>query len=73
MAKEDCGTKHLTLALWIIGLVAVFCLGTLAYAAHLNAAMDSRVRTVEQSAAATDARFEAIQQSLKRIETKIDK
>lgn len=70
---RTCGDKHLTLALWIVGLVITVCLATIAYANSTLAAVEGRVRSVEQSESANAARFEAIQRSLERLERVAEK
>jgi len=64
----DCGTKHLRLMIAIISIVMAICAGTITYCRAAIAEIDARVRIVEQSEAANSARFEAIQQSLRRLE-----
>ncbi|KKL10356.1 hypothetical protein LCGC14_2556650 [marine sediment metagenome] len=69
---KSCGGKHLRLAGTIVLIVLAVCGGTITYAMATASAQDARLRTVEQDNAANTARFEAIQQSLERIERRID-
>jgi cell division protein FtsB len=68
MAGTDCGSKHLRLAGLIIGVVLTVCAATIGYAQVKLGELDARVRMVEQDAAANAARFEAIKESLQRLE-----
>jgi signal transduction histidine kinase len=75
-SERSCGSKHLTLVLWILGLVAaaMTAIGTAtsSRADRQLEGLEVRVRMVEQSSAANDAanaeRFRVIQQALERIE-----
>lgn len=68
---DDCGSKHLRLAVAIIGIVIAICSGTIGHSMTCARALDERVRIVEQNDAANAARFEAIQQSLDRLERRV--
>ena len=72
-STTDCGSKHLRLMIAIISIVMTMCAGTIAYCRSTVAEIDARVRIVEQSEAANAARFEAIQQSLLRLEHRAEK
>ena len=69
----DCGDKHLRLAALIVVIVLSICAGTIAYANLQIRSLEARVRMIEQSEAANRARFEAIQQSINRIEATLNK
>lgn len=70
MVATDCGTQHLKLASLIVGIVLTVCCATIVYARVAIAEIDARVRIVEQSSAANAARFEAIRDSLQRLEAR---
>ena len=55
-------------ATMIIGLVLAICGGTIAYCRTIVDDLEVRVRAVERNAAGNTARFEAIKESLMRLE-----
>gem|GEM_PF-6604190 len=67
---SDCGGKHLKLGLWIIGTVLGICAGTVSICHAMVGGLEVRVRQVEQNDAANAARFEAISEALRRLESK---
>jgi hypothetical protein len=70
--KTDCGSKHLSLACWLIGIfmsVALVLSGALFAQAT---ALDTRLRAAEQASAKREAQFAAIQESLRKIEHALD-
>jgi len=66
--QRTCGSQHLRLATAIIGVVLAICTATIAYCHTTVAAMDARMRKVEQNDAANAARIEAIKDALERME-----
>ncbi len=92
MAKDSnsngCGTKHLRLACWLIGLFLVAALGvslamaryqageldgiTESHTASMNE-HDTRIREVETTGAAVQERLDSIQRTLDRIERQLEK
>jgi len=68
--KNDCGTKHLKLALWILGAAfgALLACGT--FVARSIGAQEERLRTVEQQSARVETRLISIQETLVRLEKK---
>lgn len=46
--KQDCGSKHLQLAVWIVGIIIVVVGAAFGYAVRGDAGLDDRVRTTER-------------------------
>jgi len=67
------GPLNLRWAATIIGIVMALCTGTLGYTHTALGSLETRVRAVEQNDAANAARFEAIRDSLHRLEAKASK
>ena len=67
-AVNGCGSRHLKLACWIIGMaiVAVFAVGKLATSS--SADLDRRVRATEITQAETTTKLDAIHETLKGME-----
>lgn len=72
-AARDCERKHAAWAGLIIGAVLLLCAGTFGYVRWCAADTDGRLRLVEQTAAVNAARFEAIRESLARLEKAVDR
>jgi len=72
--SDDCAEKHRKWLGLIVGLVLAICTATMAYCHTAVGGLEVRVRQVEQNSAANDAanaaRFEAIRESLGRLENK---
>ena len=72
-AVNGCGTKHFKLGCWILGLT-ISVMGMIAGAGWSGQRdMDARLRAAENTQAASRERLVAIQETLKKIETKLDK
>jgi hypothetical protein len=68
--SNGCGGQHLGLAAMILGPVLVVCGACLGACWSMTSTLDVRVRQVERNDGANAARFEAIRDSLLRIEGK---
>jgi len=77
--SPDCDSRHLRWAATIISIVLVVCAATVGYCLTETRALDVRIRTeikaldirvreVEKHDEANAARFEAIRESLRRLE-----
>ena len=78
MSRDANGNgSHFKLGCWIIGLVVgpVMCItgAGMAYQAGVTRDQDARIRANEQAVAASRERFDAIKQSLDRIERQLEK
>jgi len=68
MSDDTCAEKHRKWLVTIVAIVLTLCSGTLGICYTMVSSLEVRVRSVEQSDAANAARFEAIRESLRRLE-----
>ena len=69
MIQNGCGTRHLKLCLWILGVTFSLFATSFYWSAAAANALDVRVRGVEVRSEVNKERFMAILKSLERIET----
>lgn len=72
-AQNGCGTKHVKLACWLIGLMLAVTVAVVQIGLSGTRDLESRVRVVETGQAATIAELKSIQDGQRRIERKLDK